>query len=152
MRVSRETGARNDSINNLFAFSRIFGLTVMSGSIFSQVSCDGQAKHLYKYVCRGHGHHHGCHFDDNNSCRSIVYSTVDIYPDCSSRSGDSTHEIIKIGYRKCTSSNCSKHRKRDKKGRKVSIVSKPFFSSPLPSFPLSFLLLFQIPLWSSRDV
>jgi hypothetical protein len=105
----------------------IFTSIVISGSIFSQASCDGKVKHHYKYVCQGHGHHHG-YYDDNNECRSVVYSTVDIYPECSSRSNsrsnDSTHEIVKIAYNNCLP-NGDKHKKKGKKldrQRKYSVV------------------------------
>lgn len=106
---------------------------MVTGSIFSQVSCDGQVKHHYKYVCKGHKHHHG-YIDQSssNSGRSVVYSTIDIYPECSSRSNDSTHEIINRGYRKnhCTHS-CNKknkeNKKKDKREKQKSIVSQTIF-------------------------
>lgn len=117
MGVSGDPNVMSASINYL----NLYGPTVMSGSIFSQVSFDGQMKHHYKYICRGHGHHHG-YIDDNDSCRSVVYSTVDIYPECSSRSNsrsnDSTHEIVKVEYRK-GSSNCTK---KDKRTKHISMV------------------------------
>lgn len=107
---------------------------VMPGSIFNQVSCDGQVRNHYKYICR-HGHHHypkgG---EDNISSHSGVCSVIDIYPD-SSRSGDSTHEIVNMGYpcgKKSSSSSSSCHRKhrhkkhkyRDHRDRRISIVRR----------------------------
>ncbi len=91
------------------------------------MSCDGQQKHHYKYICKGHGHHH--ENQDDNSCRSAVFSTVDIYPEFSSRSNsrsnDSTHEIVKIG-RKDGLTNGETHKKKSKKDkhRKYSMVRK----------------------------
>lgn len=39
-----------------------------TGSIFSQLSCDGQNVHLYKYICTGHHHHHYCaHYKNNGN-------------------------------------------------------------------------------------
>lgn len=41
-----------------------------TGSIFSQLSCDGQNVHLYKYICKGHHHHHYCAYHKNNGNHS----------------------------------------------------------------------------------
>jgi len=114
----------HSSYYNKLVFLTPSCLTAISGSIFSQVSCDGQIKHHYKYICRGHGHHHAYQDD---SCRSAVFSTVDIYPEFSSRSNsrsnDSTHEIVKIGHKNGLS-NGEAHKKKVKKDkhRKYSMV------------------------------
>lgn len=47
-----------------------FSFPTATGSIFSQLSCDGQNVHLYKYICKGHHHHHYCAYYKSNGNHS----------------------------------------------------------------------------------
>lgn len=102
-----------------------------AGSIFSQVSCDGRPKHIHQCTKNHsrHNHNHHQRYDSNdNSCRS-VYSTIDVYPE-SSLSGDSTHEIVRISC-VCSEEHSGKcfSKKKEKRPRKLSIVSERKWNS-----------------------
>lgn len=105
-----------------------FSITTASGSVFSQVSCDGQNVHLYKYICKGHHHHHYCTEDNSNSHQTPESSVNNSHychhshHSCSDAEQTSDHDsqIDKRGCSKCASqemdstasaTSANKHRK-----------------------------------------
>ncbi|RWS22793.1 lutropin-choriogonadotropic hormone receptor-like protein [Leptotrombidium deliense] len=104
----------------------IKGRMAAPGAMLSQASFDGRVKGFYR--CRRKAFRN-CYSDsgEENGGRSVVYSTVDLYPE-SSISGDSSNEIVRIGF---VARDEHLTTKRKKKGRKRASASNSDEDSPI---------------------
>ncbi|RWS10750.1 lutropin-choriogonadotropic hormone receptor-like protein, partial [Dinothrombium tinctorium] len=95
----------------------IKGRMAAPGSMLSQASYDGRVKGFYRYRHKGHC----CSGSGEENCgRSVMYSTVDLYPE-SSVSNDSSNEIVRIGF--VAKDERRGEGKRKKRGKKYASAS-----------------------------